>query len=186
VTDGALTDSGLLTITVSAVNDAPVAVTSYADNVGTTKNTASIATSTDDATPGINIGAGLTGTPSLYVNNIKVAATYDSTEGTLTPINPLAKGAHTFTYTVTNASGDESVQSSGLAINTTATIYYVSPTGIDTNNGTSIASSLRTIKAALTKAVSGDTVYLMTGTYEEYVTITKSGITLALMKTMHQ
>ncbi|MCX7107433.1 MAG: discoidin domain-containing protein [Methylococcales bacterium] len=59
-------------------------------------------------------------------------------------------------------------------------VYYVSPSGSDNNNGTSLTSPIRTITNALSKArISGDTIYVMTGTYSETVSITQSGITLS-------
>ena len=63
---------------------------------------------------------------------------------------------------------------------TTDNTYYVSPTGVDTNNGKSRSTPVKTIKAALNKStISGDIVYVMTGTYVEIVTIGQSGITLS-------
>jgi hypothetical protein len=41
----------------------------------------STAPSTNDNTPGIHIGVGLTDTPSLYVDGVKVPATYDPVTG---------------------------------------------------------------------------------------------------------
>lgn len=61
-----------------------------------------------------------------------------------------------------------------------ATTYYVSPTGADTNNGTTLTTPVKTITKGLSKAkISGDIVYVMTGTYVETVTISQSGITLS-------
>ena len=61
-----------------------------------------------------------------------------------------------------------------------ATTYYVSPSGVDTNTGTSLSTPVRTIKQALSKATtSGDIVYVQTGTYAEAVLIGQSGITLS-------
>jgi hypothetical protein len=61
-----------------------------------------------------------------------------------------------------------------------ATTYYVAPTGIDTNNGISLSTPVKTIKNALSKAwTSGDIVYVMTGTYTETVYIGQSNITLS-------
>jgi len=61
-----------------------------------------------------------------------------------------------------------------------AATYYVSPSGADTNAGTSLSTPVKTIKAALNKAnLSGDIVYVMTGTYVETVSIGQSGITLS-------
>ena len=58
-----------------------------------------------------------------------------------------------------------------------AATYYVSPTGLDTNNGTS--APVKTIKKALSKArLSGDIVSVVPGIYVETLTIGQSGITL--------
>ena len=61
-----------------------------------------------------------------------------------------------------------------------ATNYYVSPTGNDSNNGTSAASAFFNISQALTKAATGDVINVASGTYAYSKTIqfTKSGITL--------
>jgi parallel beta-helix repeat protein len=61
-----------------------------------------------------------------------------------------------------------------------AATYYVSPSGADTNTGTSLSTPVKTIKNALSKAkTSSDIVYVMTGTYTERVSIGQSGITLS-------
>ncbi len=61
-----------------------------------------------------------------------------------------------------------------------AATYYVSPSGTDSNNGTSLSSPVKTINKALSKAKSsGDIIYVMTGTYVETVNIGQSGITLS-------
>jgi parallel beta-helix repeat protein len=61
-----------------------------------------------------------------------------------------------------------------------ATTYYVSPSGVDSNSGTSLSAPVKTIKKALSKAyTSGDIVYVTTGTYAETVYIGQSGITLS-------
>ncbi|MGJ7583106.1 Ig-like domain-containing protein, partial [Variovorax sp. RHLX14] len=84
---------------------------------GAIRNPASVVATTDDTTPGINIGAVPAGsTPSLYVDGTKVDATYDLAAGTLTPTNPLGEGAHQISYTLTDAAGNESKPSPALAI----------------------------------------------------------------------
>ncbi len=61
-----------------------------------------------------------------------------------------------------------------------ATTYYVSTSGNDANSGTSLTAPVRTINKALSKAsLSGDIVYVRTGTYVETVSIQQSGITLS-------
>ncbi|MDR6919081.1 hypothetical protein J2X66_005986, partial [Pseudomonas sp. 3296] len=86
----------------------PVAPSNYADNVGDVQDVASTAPTTDDTTPGLNVGAGLTDTPKLYVDGVEVPATYDPVSGTLTPDAPLADGSHELSYTLTDAAGNES------------------------------------------------------------------------------
>lgn len=65
-----------------------------------------------------------------------------------------------------------------------AATYYVSPTGADTNDGISLATPVKTIKKALSKAqLSGDIIYVLTGTYVETVDIRQNGITLSAYPT---
>lgn len=53
--------------------------------------------------------------------------------------------------------------------------YYVSTAGNDKNDGTSPASALQTLGAAVGKVAAGDTVYIAPGTYSENVTATLAG-----------
>ena len=57
-----------------------------------------------------------------------------------------------------------------------ATDYYVSPTGVATNDGLS-TSKPKTLAAAALIATTGDKVYLMAGTYRETAEIKKDGAT---------
>src|SRR5689334_9873609 len=52
---------------------------------------------------------------------------------------------------------------------TQAATYYVSTTGSDNNNGTSLSTPWRTINKAAQTMVAGDTVYIRGGTYRESV-----------------
>ena len=100
----------------SAAPAAPAAPISYTDNVGSVTSATSTAATTDDTTPGINVGIGLTDTPSLYVDGVKVAATYDSATGTLTPTTALTSGLHALSYALTDAAGNESDPSPALSL----------------------------------------------------------------------
>jgi len=62
---------------------------------------------------------------------------------------------------------------SGVA---SAADYYVSTAGIDTNTGLSEAQAWKTIQYAANSISAGDTVYVLAGTYNEKVTISRSGI----------
>ncbi len=56
-----------------------------------------------------------------------------------------------------------------------ATTYYVSPTGNNNDNGMSLGAAWATIQHAANAMVPGDTVRVQAGTYNEQVSITKSG-----------
>ena len=103
--DAAGNESGrspALTITIDTTAPAAptVAPTGYADSAGAAQSATSTATVTDDTTPSLNIGMlPANTTASLYVDGVKLSATYDPATGTLTPDSPLAEGAHALTYT---------------------------------------------------------------------------------------
>ncbi|WP_219729293.1 Ig-like domain-containing protein [Nitratidesulfovibrio termitidis] len=94
----------------------PTAPLDYNDDVAPVVDANSTAPVTNDARPGVNVGTGHTDTVSLYVDGVKVAATYDAVTGTLTPNANIADGLHDFTYTLTDTAGNESTQSGALAI----------------------------------------------------------------------
>ncbi len=56
-----------------------------------------------------------------------------------------------------------------------AATYYVSPTGSDSNNGTSTLLPLKTIQSAANRTLPGDTVQVMQGTYAGGILIPVSG-----------
>ena len=58
-----------------------------------------------------------------------------------------------------------------------ATTYFVSKTGSDSNNGTTLTTSFATISFAISKAVAGDFIYVRSGTYSltTTISISKSG-----------
>ena len=131
---------------------APAAPANYNDNVGAVTSPTSTAGTTDDTMPGVNIGAGLTDVPTLYVDGVKVPATYDPVTGTLTPTTPLAEGAHALTYTLTDAAGNESLQSGPLSmtVDTTAPGAPTAPTAPTSYNDNVGAVQSPTSTAATT------------------------------------
>ena len=94
------------------------AISNYDDNVGTITNANSTATTTDDTTPGFNVGAIPADASSivLYVDGVEVAATYDALNETLTPNTPLTEGTHSITYAYEDASGNTSAQSPAFSL----------------------------------------------------------------------
>jgi hypothetical protein len=116
LTDATGNESGkspAINITIDTTAPTPSAPASYVDNVGTTTSNTSTASTTDDNTPGINIGA-VTDTPTLYANNVYIPATYSS--GVLTPSTALADNTYAFTYTLTDAAGNISGESPAINI----------------------------------------------------------------------
>jgi hypothetical protein len=64
-----------------------------------------------------------------------------------------------------------------IALCASATIRYVSPSGDNSNNGTSWATAKATISAALSASSAGDEIYVAAGTYNDAVT-GKSGVNI--------
>lgn len=115
ITSSAISDNSSYKVDTTAPLT-PSAPTTYNDNVGIITSSTSNKATTDDTTPGINIGTGLADTPKLYIGGSLVASTYDSGAGTLTPNNALSDGTYSFTYTLSDAAGNESLPSSPLSI----------------------------------------------------------------------
>ncbi len=65
-----------------------------------------------------------------------------------------------------------------------AATYYVSTTGSDTNSGTSTSSPFRTIQTAANRAVAGDMVQVMAGTYYQKFAPVNSGTSAAYITYM--
>jgi len=61
------------------------------------------------------------------------------------------------------------------SVSATSTTYYVSTTGSDSNNGTSLSTPFKTIQQAASVMVAGDICYIRGGTYRETVTPVHSG-----------
>lgn len=59
-----------------------------------------------------------------------------------------------------------------------ATAYYVSPSGSDSNSGTSAGSPLATIQKAVDLAPTGAVVNLASGTYQQDVVTKRAGVTI--------
>ena len=71
----------------------------------------------NDPTPTFTIAApGAGETPSLYLDGVKVAATFDSLTNTFTPTVALTEGTHNVSHTITDAAGNESARSADLAV----------------------------------------------------------------------
>jgi hypothetical protein len=92
-------------------------LTRYRGGSGCSGNPHSTVTMTDNPTPGIEIGTVPDGQmPTLYVNGQRTDWVYDPDGNTLTPIKPLPAGEHHLSYTLTDASGNESLPSDSIAI----------------------------------------------------------------------
>jgi parallel beta-helix repeat protein len=54
-------------------------------------------------------------------------------------------------------------------------VFYVSPTGSNSNSGTTLSAPWKTIGKAVATMAAGDTVYIREGTYKEYLTMRTNG-----------
>ncbi|MFV5331095.1 Ig-like domain-containing protein [Acinetobacter baumannii] len=149
-----IADTTIKVITVDTTAPiTPSAPTGYLDNVGPDQGIKGSGSSTDDTTPGVVISApGAGETPTLYVDGEKVAASYDPVTGTLTPTTPLADGSHQLTYTLTDAAGNESVQSPALLLTVDTTAPGLVITALDP---ALTATESTTISFTFSEAVSG-------------------------------
>ncbi len=152
-------DSDTREVTVDTIAPTqPDAPTTYDDDIGSITSTTSSAATTDDTMPSINIGIGLTDAPTLYVDGVEVAATYDSVTSTLTPNAALSEGAHSITYTLTDSADNESSQSDALTI----TIDTIAPSAASTID--SYTDNVGTITGDLTITNTDDDTITLNGT----------------------
>ena len=101
-----------------------------------------------------------------------------SNSGLLTG-TPTSTTTLSFAVKVIDSTNNSNSAAATLALTVNATsssgsIYYVSPSGSDSNPGTQL-SPWKTIQHAADSVQAGDTVYVMAGTYNESVTIAVSG-----------
>jgi hypothetical protein len=157
LTDSAGNESAKSAVRSFTVDTTPpstpaAAPSGYTDDVGSQTSGSSTAASTDDTTPGIFVGVGLTDSPNLYVNGTLVAATYNSSTGTLTPTTALVDGNYSFTYSLTDAAGNESNNSAALSftVDTTPPARPAAAPSGYTDDAGSITSSSASNTAAST------------------------------------
>ncbi len=86
---------------------------------------------TGDSTPDFAIEDPAGNLPTLYVDGIKVEATFNAQNNTLTPNVPLKEGAHNISYTLTDLAGNESAQSTPLAIEIAIAPINTAPDAVD-------------------------------------------------------
>jgi hypothetical protein len=104
-------------ITIDTVKPpTPNALISYNDAVGAIINPSSTASTTDDTTPGINVGPGIAHMTNLYIDDVLTPSTYDVVTGILTPVTALSDASYAFKYSITDVAGNESDRSTALTI----------------------------------------------------------------------
>jgi hypothetical protein len=116
---------------------------------------------------------------SFYANG-KLIGTADAL-----PFMMAWENASAGSYTLTAVATDGKGSKTSPAVNVTIMgppighTYYVSPTGNNSNSGSSATSALQTISAAANLAQPGDTVLIEPGTYHEAVGVPRGGTSSA-------
>lgn len=122
--------SAPLTVTVDGTAPtAPLAMPDMTDASDT--GLSNTDNNTDDRTPDFAVSVPSGTTANLYVDGMKVAASYNPTTGTLTPVNTLVDGTHSVTYTLTDVAGNESAPSPVLSVVVGAQITNTAPNAQD-------------------------------------------------------
>ena len=128
----------------------PVAPVAPDMTTATDSGTNSTDNSTNDTTPDFSVSVPASHTATLYVDGVAVPATLVGS--VLTPTNPIADGAHTITYSVTDLAGNESTQSSSLAISidtTAPTAPTITAAPENSNGGINAAEAISNNSAAV-------------------------------------
>jgi fibronectin type 3 domain-containing protein len=140
----------------------------------TTKYSAGGTTPTN--TPYIDIYRGLTANSATLLISLRdTTSTYDDLN-----TNP----STTYHYYLVARDKDSVVSDNSLVVSIgtngtfTAATWYVKNTGLDSRSGSSVDNAFKTLTFALTKAIKGDVIILMPGTYNEKVKV-PIGITIA-------
>ena len=196
-TTGTVSTTGLYT--APAAVPSPAAVTVKAIAQADTTKTAS-ATVTVTGVPQVSVSisptsatvqtgatqqfaATVTGSTNTLVNwQVNGVAGGNSTVGTVTSGGLYAAPATVpspASVTVTAVSQADTTKSASAAVMVVAAgsglTYYVAPTGNNANSGTSPATAWKTITYAISQATAGATIHVLAGTYNELVTLNKSG-----------
>jgi hypothetical protein len=115
------------------------------------------------STSGVASGTVLTPNQSIVLNTAFAPAAVGNITGSIS----VASNA-------TNSPAVITVTGSGVQVST-GPQFYVSTTGNDANNGTSVSTAWRTIQKAMNSATPGSTVNILAGTYNERLTLGVSG-----------
>lgn len=196
-TTGTVSTTGLYTapaavpspaaVTVKAIAQADTTKTASATVTVTGVPQVSVSISPTSATVQTNatqqFTATVTGSTNTLVNwQVNGIAGGNSTVGTVTSGGLYAAPATVpspASVTVTAVSQADATKSASAAVTVTAASggglnYYVAPTGSNTNPGTA-ALPWKTITFAISQATAGATIHVLAGTYNELVTLNKSG-----------
>ena len=165
------TKSASATVTVTAVQPISVTVSPATATVSTSATQQFTATVTGTTNTSVTWQVnGVTGGNST-VGTVTAAGLYTAPATVPSPAS----------VTVTAVSQADTTKSGSATVTITAPsglTYYVSPSGSNTNSGTSTSSPWKTITYAISQATPGATIHVLAGTYNELVNINKSGTAL--------
>ncbi|MBA3391841.1 MAG: tandem-95 repeat protein [Deltaproteobacteria bacterium] len=144
VSDGAATDTGVVTVTVTAVNDAPVAVDDTATTPEDTAITLSSATLTANDT---DVDAGQTLVVTAATSAVNGTVSIDANGAvTFTPTANFS-GTGSFVYTVSDGNGGTDTATVTITIGAVGDAPVVGPDSVTTNEDTAINIAAATLLA---------------------------------------
>lgn len=161
--------SDVATLKVNATAMAPSITTQPTSRTVTAGQTATFSVTSSGTAP-LNYqwrknGAGISGATS---------ASYS------TPATATSDSGSQFSVVVSNSTGSVTSNSATLTVDAApppppTQQFYVSPSGNDSDSGTSTSTPWQTIQKAMNSATAGSTVNIMAGTYQEELTMNVSG-----------
>jgi hypothetical protein len=131
--------------------------------------------------PSVQAGQTIQFSDTVQGTTTNTSVTWTGSAGSITAGGLFTAPSSAGTVTVTVISSADNSKQVSTAVTVTAPLppptqqFYVSPSGNDSDSGTSTSTPWQTIQHAMTNATAGSTVNIMAGTYQEELTMNVSG-----------
>jgi hypothetical protein len=131
--------------------------------------------------PSVQAGQTIQFSDTVQGTTTNTSVTWTASAGRITADGLVTAPSSAGTVTVTVISSADNSKQASTAVTVTAPPppptqqFYVSPSGNDSDSGTSTSTPWQTIQHAMTNATAGSTVNIMAGTYQEELTMNVSG-----------